>query len=1457
MTTRAQEEDLIKLKLENYSEWMKAFKLEMTAKKISNSVREIISKLGNGLVDMKAFNTQTTRVAAVTAEENRMVEVVNQLFQSRYAQLHEAARTPVGGAATAPKIAVAEKNALELANQRIRFEEVLSTDIGILGKMVLDMISPEIESTMIACTYGHWKWVAGQENFKTLDGIALLWMIFSKFREGSVGKPQNEVRLRNLIKETMQMATSDLDGVHLNLQRLRLIKGELSAEEVTADQLIEAICKHPIVYDFQHSALSGMQDDAEDVPIKFDELLAKATSKVTMRRTRNRVEEKDVVAAIEQPVTKVPVAFGNIEQHQNDKKKEFYKRIRETFKLSKNECTQCGLVHVWSGTCPNIKEKCDSCGNGGHTSKVCLIRYKQVNKVDSAYINKLSSIIHISNKIQKLGDLKQQKELQKSLNIGDLRDLVLVDTGCSPNIQVVSSNREDFEDLIMLETETSISGLGESMVVGEGNFMGVLKGKYCPKSKLITSVMSETMLTLKGYKITLHCDEGRHYKIICRPSNAQNKMRVDMHTNGMYYIKKYNVREFFLNEKREINSLVVNEIDEVTVQIEDEDNEGWEEVKRKKKKVKLTPKQLTECRAIHASMGHMRPNRMVKSIEAKAVVLPKHITLDLVKRYAEYNEVCAACNIAGMKKYPAHEDREEKAKVPGTWHIDVHKLPVPGALCQNHFLDVIDEYSSMGYMIELWSKTSDEIARELNLKMKEVPYAVTKIYADDEPCLHLQGHSKLEGVEVINRIPGRHEKFCERYIQEINKNERALVADSQYSLEKTCHYNEIRKAAYIAHNNGPNHRSGALTPRQMVGDFAPLHLEGKGAQLKFGALVQFEVSDHAPVGSMKARAEFGVLLGPDQTHGRHGYRILCKYKGTRDGDRITVRSNIVGLPSQSHMIEGFLFNKDYSPPEREVQMYSTGNQDDDDILARAGASMSDTRPQREIKEKLHDRVAENLRNRIVTPNTSEEQKMVEVPEPVKEVEITRKEEVSCVPTNLNGEMESASIDVAKRTSGRARSSTRNDNYSYGKNKNTVENTALPMLNTWEINAMMDEDKETGIYLIMDGDDNIVYAMADPANPDIQESLKTCRMEMTVGKALQHEKHAGKLEDATIGELRQLKNKGVLVAVKKLPPDAILLPARMLCVLKTLANGEFDKAKSRLVAGGHRDPYNPDLKTASPVASDITIKILVHIACEERDELSAGDVGSAYLHIDMIRKNVYMRMAKDVPQRMMAEAGFEESDEFFRIDKCLYGLRESGLEFYKELRRILIEDDWVPSQIDPCLFMKRSIGGRMNYIATFVDDLLMLGDKETKLKAIVALRKRFEEVKYEEVATSYLGYNIEYKRIGDEMEIKVNQLGVAKAYCEQHGIIPARKGAAPFSMEMFEKAALDTRPGDQKEYASGIGALMHICKSRSDVQTSTSMLSQHQQQPFGVSCRIIEKSMGIHCKYPRPRIDIQE
>jgi len=70
--------------------------------------------------------------------------------------------------------------------------------------------------------------------------------------------------------------------------------------------------------------------------------------------------------------------------------------------------------------------------------------------------------------------------------------------------------------------------------------------------------------------------------------------------------------------------------------------------------------------------------------------------------------------------------------------------------------------------------------------------------------------------------------------------------------------------------------------------------------------------------------------------------------------------------------------------------------------------------------------------------------------------------------------------------------------------------------------------------------------------------------------------------------------------------------------------------------------------------------------------------------------------------------------------------------------------WVPSEIDPCVFVKANEKGEKEYVATFVDDLLILARKETKLKLMELLRERFEEVKYEESAESYLGYNIAYE-----------------------------------------------------------------------------------------------------------------
>ena len=137
-----------------------------------------------------------------------------------------------------------------------------------------------------------------------------------------------------------------------------------------------------------------------------------------------------------------------------------------------------------------------------------------------------------------------------------------------------------------------------------------------------------------------------------------------------------------------------------------------------------------------------------------------------------------------------------------------------------------------------------------------------------------------------------------------------------------------------------------------------------------------------------------------------------------------------------------------------------------------------------------------------------------------------------------------------------------------------------------------------------------------------------------------------------------------------------------------------------------------------------------------------------------------------------------------------------------------------------MFVKENLQGETEYVATFVDDLLILARDLSKKELMELLRNRFEEVKYEEEAKSYLGYNLEYKNTEQGLEIKVNQYGFAKNYCEEHGISAGKPGCVPMKPEMLEKADKDTSRADQKEFASVIGALMHLCKSRLDIMTAT-------------------------------------
>jgi len=107
------------------------------------------------------------------------------------------------------------------------------------------------------------------------------------------------------------------------------------------------------------------------------------------------------------------------------------------------------------------------------------------------------------------------------------------------------------------------------------------------------------------------------------------------------------------------------------------------------------------------------------------------------------------------------------------------------------------------------------------------------------------------------------------------------------------------------------------------------------------------------------------------------------------------------------------------------------------------------------------------------------------------------------------------------------------------------------------------------------------------------------------------------------------------------------------------------------------------------------------------------------------------------------------DGVCKLDKALYGLRESPRAWYECLDKYLQELSFRKSASDYCLYI---LGNKdeVIYLIIFVDDLLIYGKNKERLKNIKdKLSNKFEMKDLGEVKT-YLGINIKHDRNKNEI-----------------------------------------------------------------------------------------------------------
>jgi hypothetical protein len=209
--------------------------------------------------------------------------------------------------------------------------------------------------------------------------------------------------------------------------------------------------------------------------------------------------------------------------------------------------------------------------------------------------------------------------------------------------------------------------------------------------------------------------------------------------------------------------------------------------------------------------------------------------------------------------------------------------------------------------------------------------------------------------------------------------------------------------------------------------------------------------------------------------------------------------------------------------------------------------------------------------------------------------------------------------------------------------------------------------------------------------------------------------ASKWSAAIQSELDSLRKNNTWTIVDK-PEGVNLISPKWVFKIKWLPNGQIDKYKARLVARGFTQQHGVNYdETFSPVMRLESLRILLAVAVLRGLLIHQMDVVLAYL-IGELDEEVYLL----IPEGIDIE---NKENKALRLNKTLYGLKQSGRVWNKTMTGYLKEIGLQPIPADPSVFINNT--GSI-IVALYVDDLLLFArEEEELLKVKRALTDRFD------------------------------------------------------------------------------------------------------------------------------------
>ncbi|KID83774.1 reverse transcriptase family protein [Metarhizium guizhouense ARSEF 977] len=327
--------------------------------------------------------------------------------------------------------------------------------------------------------------------------------------------------------------------------------------------------------------------------------------------------------------------------------------------------------------------------------------------------------------------------------------------------------------------------------------------------------------------------------------------------------------------------------------------------------------------------------------------------------------------------------------------------------------------------------------------------------------------------------------------------------------------------------------------------------------------------------------------------------------------------------------------------------------------------------------------------------------------------------------------------------------------------------------------------------------------------------------------LEHHPMGPEFKEAIRKELHDLLQRGTWRLVERDEARGVPLPLKWVFTYKFDQDGYLQRCKARVCVRGDLQDDDGGLETYAATLAAKTFRVIMATAARFDLDVRQFDVSNAFLYSDLkTDQPVYVQLPKGYVELGFLQPG-ETSTMIAKLEKALYGLRESPLLWYNELSQALRNAGIDHTDEEPCVFTDGKI-----LVLVYVDDILILSpsrEKESVDKLVKYLKNRYslreEEFKW------YLGIRVIRDRPSRKIclcqDAYIDKIARKFKLCDSKLRVPS----IPITTTPLVKYDGQASKEEIKVYQERVGSLMYIAvMTRPDIARAATQLARFLTNP---------------------------